>query len=356
MKVALVYDRVNKWGGAERVLLALHELFPKAPLYTSVYSEKNAPWAKVFPEIKTSFLQKLPYARKNHEKFALIMPSVFESFDFSNFDLAISVTSEAAKGIITPNNAHVCYCLTPTRYLWSGFDDYFETNIKKLLGKPALNYLRKWDQMAANRADRMISISSEVKDRIKKYYQRESQVIFPPVDLKKFNRKKNVNKEKFFLVVARLVPYKKIDLVIKVFNELKLPLVIVGTGNEEKRLKRKANSNIKFLSQLTDLELLNYYEEARALIFAQVEDFGLAAVEAQAAGTPVIAFKAGGVLDIIKNEETGVFFDKQTPESLISAISQFSKMKFYKKDLLDNAVRFSKENFQRNFLNFLSSI
>src|SRR3989344_4536638 len=158
MKVALVYDRVNKWGGAERVLLALHELFPDAPLYTSVYSSESAKWASVFPKIHTSFIQTIPFAKTNHEYFPILMPKAFESFNFYNYDLVISVTSEAAKGILTsPYTKHICYCLTPTRYLWSGYDEYFPTQFKRTVGSPAIKYLRSWDRVAAHRPDIMIA-------------------------------------------------------------------------------------------------------------------------------------------------------------------------------------------------------
>jgi len=181
MKVAIVYDRVNKWGGAERVLLALHEMFPKAPLYTSVYDKKNAKWANVFPKIYTSFLQHIPFAKSNHELFAVLMPLAFESFNFDKYDLVISVTSEFAKGIITKQSTlHVCYCLTPTRYLWSGYEDYFRNKIFKILTKSIIIYLKEWDKMAAKRPDVMVAISSEVRNRIKKYYNRDSEIIFPP--------------------------------------------------------------------------------------------------------------------------------------------------------------------------------
>src|SRR3990167_10742564 len=180
MKVAVVYDRVNKWGGAERVLLALHEMFPDAPLYTSVYDERNAPWAKVFPRVYTSFLQKFPFAKSNHEFLALLMPLAFELFNFDEYDLVISVTSEAAKGIITkPETLHICYMLTPTRYLWSHYDLYFKNPILRFISKPAVNYLRNWDKIAAQRPDKIIAISTEVQRRIKKYYGRESDIVFP---------------------------------------------------------------------------------------------------------------------------------------------------------------------------------
>jgi hypothetical protein len=181
-KVALVYDRVNKWGGAERVLLALHEIFPNAPLYTSVYDVKRAPWASVFPNVRTSPLQKIPFAKLNHEFLAPFMPFAFELFDFSKFDLVISVTSEAAKGIITtPKTFHLCYCLTPTRYLWSGYNEYFKDTVFKGFTKPIISCLRMWDKKASGRPNKIIAISSEVERRIKKFYGRESEIIFPPV-------------------------------------------------------------------------------------------------------------------------------------------------------------------------------
>ncbi len=180
MKVALVYDRVNKWGGAERVLLALKSLFPDAPLYTSVYNSDNAKWAEVF-SVKSSFLQKFPGARKLHEYYAPLMPMAFESFDFSEFDAVISVTSEAAKGIITkPETFHLCVCLTPTRYLWSGYDEYFKNPVLKFVSWPVVRYLKMWDKIAAQRPDQIVSISETVRDRVEKYYNRSSEVIYPP--------------------------------------------------------------------------------------------------------------------------------------------------------------------------------
>lgn len=180
MKTALVYDRVNKWGGAERVLLVLHEMFPDAPLYTSVYNPQNAQWAKVFPKVYTSFLQRVPFAKSHHEWFFSFMPLAFENFKFHEYDLVISVTSEFAKGIITsPKTKHICFCLTPTRYLWSGYDNYLRSKVLKVITKPLISYLRAYDRIAAQRPDIMIAISTEVQRRIKKYYGRESKIIFP---------------------------------------------------------------------------------------------------------------------------------------------------------------------------------
>ncbi len=356
MKTAFLYDRVNKWGGAERTLLALHEVFPDAPLCTGVYSAENAPWAKVFPEVVPTFLQNILFTKDKHELLGTFTPIAFENLDLAGFDLVISVTSEAAKGVIVqPPTKHICYCLTPTRYLWSGYDIYFKNPLLKLISKPVVNYLRDWDKIAAQRPDKMIAISHAVKKRIKKYYNRHSEVIFPPVELNHF--RKNISdksdkkeRKKFFLVVSRLVPYKMVDLAVSAFNELGLSLVIVGTGSEEEKLKNMAKDNIKFVGHLTDAKLADYYKKCAAFIFPQEEDFGIVALEAQAAGTPVIAYKAGGALDTVIEGKTGVFFDKQNKESLIRAVKKFEKLSFNQKDLIKNAERFSKQRFKREIL------
>jgi glycosyltransferase involved in cell wall biosynthesis len=354
MKVAIVYDRVNKWGGAERVLLALHEIFPEAPLYTSVYDPIGAPWARVFPEVKTSFLQKFPFAKSNHELLALLMPLAFESFDLTEFDLVISVTSEAAKGVRTkPGTLHICYCLSPTRYLWSHYSEYFRRQSSKAIAKLFVDKLRKWDKIAANRPDKIIAISTEVQNRIKKYYGRESSIIFPPVNtsLTRINRMTN---GKHYLVVSRLVGYKKVDLVIEAFNKLRCPLVIVGIGRRERKLKRKAGKNIKFAGQVSEKDLYEYYAHAEALIMPQEEDFGIVAVEAQSFGIPVIAYKKGGAADTVIDGKTGILFDQQNVQSLTAAVARFEKTKFVVDNLYTNAKRFSKEIFKTEVLDLIS--
>jgi glycosyltransferase involved in cell wall biosynthesis len=353
MKVALVYDRVNKWGGAERVLLALHEIWPEAPLFTSVYNPQTAPWAKVFKTVP-SFLQNFSLAKNNHELFPVVMPFVFESFNFDDYDVVISITSEASKAIVTkPKTLHLCYCLTPTRYLWSGHEQYFKSKLFSFFARPLVSYLRVWDQIVAHRPDHYIAISKTVKERIKKYYGRESEVIFPPVDTDRFRTRNSahgvMNNERYFLVVSRLVKYKRVDLVVEAFNKLGWSLKIVGTGKELKKLQAKAKKNIEFLGMLTEEELLGYYHNCEGVVFPTEEDFGIVPLEAQAAGKPVIAFKAGGATETVVEDKTGVFFNQQTPQALIKVLEKFDPEKFKARDCQAQAEKFNKERFQKEF-------
>jgi len=354
MKVALVYDRVNKWGGAERVLQVMHEIFPDAPLYTSVYSPKQASWAKIFPEIKTTFLQKIPYFRNHHELIPWLMPIAFESLDFSNYDVVVSITSEYCKGIITkPSTLHVCYCLTPTRYLWSGYREYFDSFFNKTIAQPIVRYLRKWDVIAAKRPDVMIGISSEVQKRIKKYYGRDSKIVYPPVSFTTITNRQSPITD-YYLLVSRLVKYKNIDLAIKTFNNLNKKLVVVGVGSEGKKLMRMSKNNIKFMGKVSDMKLSSLYQNANALIIPQLEDFGLVAVESQLHGTPVIAYGKGGALDTVINDKTGVLFNEQSEASLQHAIDKFEKMSFDKGIIKKNAKRFTKNKFKKEFLEVIN--
>lgn len=365
MKVALVYDRINKWGGAERVLLAIHEIFPDAPLYTSVYNPELAPWADVFT-VKTSFLQNFPYASSHHEMLATLMPVAFESLSFTDYDLVISVTSEAAKGIVTqPNTKHICICLTPTRYLWSGYDTYFSNNLFKFLTKPIVSYLRKWDKTVAQRPDAYLAISKEVQKRIKKYYNRDSSVLYPPMTLSNhapFRKKKKVLKhtqqaKEYLLVVSRLVPYKRIDIAVKACSALQIPLKVVGAGSEERYLRTIAGPTVEFYNNLTDEELTTYYKECSALLFPGIEDFGLTIIEAQQFGKPVIAFKGGGALETIIEGKTGEFFTPQTAEGLAKTLQKLVKKGIldnysftYSENARENVKKFSKEQFKKELL------
>lgn len=364
MKVALVYDRINKWGGAERVLLALHTLFPNAPIFTSVYSPEKAPWANEL-KVQPSFLQKYPHVIDNHELYPFLMPIAFERFNFAGYDLVISLTSEAAKGIVTkPNTVHICYCLTPTRYLWSGHEEYFKNPALRFFSRPVVSYLRKWDKAAAKRPDTFVAISKEVQKRITKFYGRESAVIYPPVELKGIVHKEkslvsNKKAKPYFLIVSRLskfTRYKRIDLAIKACNELKLPLKIIGDGSWKKDLQKMAGPTIQFLGNVDDVTLQEYYRNCTALIFPAVEDFGLTVVEAQAFGKPVIAFRGGGALETIKEGKTGLFFDKQTKDSLVQALQLFMKLSFDPSESKKNAMRFSQSAFKASFLKLVQRV
>lgn len=394
MKVALVYDRVNKIGGAERVLLALHEIYPKAPLYTAVYNPDGAPWAKVFDKIIPSFLQNFPWAKSHHEAYPYLMPLAFESFNFDEYDVVVSLTSEAAKGIITkPKTLHICYCLTPTRYLWQSYWEYFKNPFWRLITKPLIVKLRLWDQIASSRPDTYITISKNVAQRIKKYYRREAEVIYPPVNLgwaggreffhptmassvmkSSHSTQSLVSKgtairvgmskivarhpqNGYFLIVSRLVPYKRIDMAIEAFNKLGLPLKIIGSGVEENKLKKMAKDNIEFLGQnLTDQELIGYYQNCRAIIFPGEEDFGLVPIEAQACGKPVIAYKGGGVLESVVEGVTGEFFYPQSSQALVEKLKSFKASKFKSQDCQKNAEKFCKEIFKKKFKKIVDKI
>lgn len=358
-KIAIVYDRVNKFGGAERVLLVLHEMFPKAELYTSIHNKEKTLWADVFPKINTSFLQKIPFFKNHHELIGWLMPLSFESFNFNKYDLVISVTSEAAKGIITGTNTlHVCYCLTPTRYLWSGRKFYLNHPPRifnifpfyKILSWPFITYLRWWDKDASKRPDKIIAISNEVKRRIKKYYNIDTEVVFPPVSLSNSEKIKILsNKRKYYLIHGRFEPYKRLDLVIKAFKNQKNNLIVSGSGSEFNKYKNKQYKNIKFISNPTDKDLIKLYSNAKAFIMPQEEDFGITSVEAQSFGVPVIAYMAGGAIDTVIDGVTGIFFKHQSMESLKQAIAKFDTMSFNRKNIIKNANKFGSYRFKREF-------
>lgn len=350
MKIALVYDRVNKFGGAERVLLALHEIWPDAPLFTAVYDKKRAAWADVF-DVHTSFLQHVPTARRYHELFPWLTPMAFESFSFDNFDVVLSITSAEAKDIITkPGTVHVCYCLTPTRYLWSGHQTYMEqtdTVSARMLHTWAPT-LKRWDLIGAERPDWYLTISKHVEQRINTYYHRNvEKVIYPPVDTNRFVPSK-AKEENYFLLVSRFVQYKRIDLVIDAFNTLGWPLVIIGSGWRLRTLQKKAKDNITFITRyLTDAELVAYYQRCRAFVFAGDEDFGLIALEAQACGKPVICYRKSGMAETVVEGKTGILFNDQTKEAVIDALQKFTKECYDSALCRRNAEKFSVTRFQK---------
>lgn len=369
-KIAIVYDWIDKWGGVERVLLNLHKIFPNAVYFTSYFDKEKAAWAKEL-QIKTSFLQSFPnIIKKNRITSFPFFPFVFESLNFSDYDLVISVTSSFAKSVITqPGAKHICYMLTPTRYLWSHKKDYLNNNTINYFIGGYLDYFKNWDKIAAQRPDKIISISETVRARCQKYYGRDSEVVYPGFDTKywgeiksqisnnklQMNDKYKIPNDKYYLVVSRLEPYKKIDLAVNVFNKLNKKLVIVGKGSQSNELKYLAGDNVTFLSELSDAELGSLYSNAQALIMPQEEDFGYVALESQFFGCPVIAYEKGGAKETIIEGKTGIFFDRQTGQSLKRAVERFDMIKYnLRKNTakfgIINIDKFSKEKFIEKFI------
>lgn len=347
MRVCLVYDRLNKIGGAEHVLQAFHAIYPRADWYTSVWDPQKAPFSKDW-KVHPSWVNRIPFLRTHHEWIPWLMPFIFESFDFSPYDLVISIGSAEAKGIITsPHTVHINYCLTPTRYLYSHAKEY----LSNWLYRSIALWLRRWDLVASTRPDTMIAISTQVKNRIKDYYNRDSDVIFPPVDTKKFDPKRSngvmVKWSNYYLIVSRLVPYKRIDKLIQVFNESGKTLVIVGDGSDKARLKRLARPNIHFTLAVSDPELVGYYQHCLAFVQANEEDFGIAMCEALASGKPVIARSLGGALDIVQDGFNGILVQSDTLFDWHSAVLRCERTKFSAPQCRQSVLRFDLVNWDK---------
>jgi len=358
MRIALVHDYLNQFGGAERVLEAFCEIFPDAPIYTLIYDSKKMKGAFSGKKIRTSFLQKIPFAKSKHRIFPLLMPIAIEQFDFSDYDIVLSDSASFAKGIITkPETLHICYCHTPLRYAWDDSHKYIEEfGLPKIIKRFIpffMNYIRIWDKEAALRVDKFICNSNFVAKRIKKYYSRDAEIIYPPVDTKNFLPSPAKSWGSYFLMVGRLLAYKRFDIAVRAFNELGKPLKIIGDGPEVKKLKKISNKNIEFLGEINREELKNYYQNCLALIFPQEEDFGIVPLEAMACGKPVIAYRGGGALESIKDGETGIFFNEQTVDSLIGAINRFHPEKFDAQTIRAHTMKFDKEIFKKNIKNFV---
>lgn len=350
MRIAFVHDYLVQYGGAERVLECLVELFPDAPIYTILYNKKAMHGVFENKRIYTSYLQNFPLAQKWHRIFPLLMPSAIEQFDFSEYDIVVSDSSSYAKGIITgPETLHICYMHTPMRYAWDDCqkytrDFYFPQIIKRFIPF-VMNYLRIWDKVSADRVDVFIANSSFVARRIKKYYRKEAKVINPPVDTKNFSTA-NVASKGYYLMVGRLITYKRHDIAIEAFNKLKLPLKIIGRGPEMKRLKKMAGPTIEFLGRVDDKELEKYYAECQAFIFPQEEDFGIVAIEALASGKPLIAYRGGDIPEHMEDGKMGVFFDKQDSGSVIEAVGRFEKLSFNADYIRSKVLKFDREIFK----------
>ncbi len=358
MKVALVHDWLNGMRGGERVLEALCELYPDAEIFTLLLEpEKVSPRIRGM-KIHTSFIQNLPLARRYYRNYLPLFPMAIERFDLTGFDHVISTSHAVAKGCRAPVGAvNVCYCFTPMRYVWFLYEDYFGAGIlKKIFLGPLFSYLRRWDVRTSARVHRFLAISKNVAGRIRRIYNREAEIIYPPVDTDYFHPGSGAGD--FFLIVSALVPYKKVELAIAVFNRLGLPLKIVGSGPQEVKLRSLAGPNIEFTGWLSDEDLRECYRNCRALIFPGLEDFGIVPLEAQACGRPVIGFGEGGLLETAVpwpggdgEAPTGIFFTEQTEEALSRAVNLFleNEAAFTSQSIRSHALRFGRERFKNEF-------
>ncbi|MBC2581565.1 glycosyltransferase [Clostridium sp. DJ247] len=356
MKVAIIHEWFSGIGGSEKVVKAVHEIFPEAPVYVFVHNKYNMPEEYNAMNIRTSYLQKIPFAKTKYQKLLPLMPHAVEQYDLSEYDLVISSSTCCAKGVITKADAlHICYCHTPMRYGWDLYHEYIKDKnmIMKWIISSQMKKIRIWDRLSADRVDYFIANSHNVARRIKKNYRRNSKVIYPPVDTDFYTPEGECGD--YYLIVSRLVGYKRVDLAIEVFNELNLPLVIVGGGEELKKYKAISNSNISFLGRLTDEKIRQYYRECKAFIFPGEEDFGITPVEAQACGRPVIAYGKGGTLETVIEDETGIFFYNQDKQSLKDAVLKMEAnyKNFDKNVIRKNAIRFSIDRFKGEITSFI---
>jgi glycosyltransferase involved in cell wall biosynthesis len=367
MKIALIHDWLTGMRGGEKCLEVLCELFPEATLFTLLHKEGSVSETITRMKIKTSFIQSLPFSSNNYQKYLPLFPTAIEQFDLTGFDLVISSSHCVAKGVITsPETCHICYCHTPMRYAWEMYYIYFSKNSVSPLIRWSvpffINYLRTWDEKSSDRVDWFVANSENVRRRIQKHYRRDAEVIYPPVDTEYFGLGKS--EEDYFLVASALVPYKRIDLAILAFNELNLPLLVIGEGSDRKKLMKLAGKNIKFLEWQKPSELKKYYFECKALIFPGEEDFGIVPVEAQACGKSVIAYGKGGATESIKgaypdqeitSDHTGIFFYPQTKEALIEAVRRFESVKFDPLRIREHSLQFDKKIFKQKIKEFIEA-
>ena len=358
-KVAIVHDYLTQAGGAERVAATLHRLFPESLLYTSVYDPKATLAYFDNVTVATSFLQRWPLSSQRMHKFALpLYPTAFEHFDLSSYDLVISSSSSFAKGVITPpHTCHVCYCHTPARFAWRQHEYLSQSRrgrVMSLLLRNMLGRLRSWAIESAQRPDYYVANSFNVAQRIRKYYRRDvAAVIPPPIDTARYAPAPPSEVGSHFLIVSRLVGYKRIDLAVHACNQLQIPLRIVGTGPDMAGLKRIAGPTVEFLGRLSDAEVAREFARCQALIFPGEEDFGMTPLECMASGRPVVAFAAGGALETVVDGETGVLFQAQTPESLAAALQSVSAREWAPDALQKYAAQFSVPVFEGRMMRFL---
>lgn len=350
MKLALVHDWMNQIGGAEDVLNVMVGMYPESPIYTSIYAPDKMPdhWRNW--EIHTLWLDWLPLIHDKHQAFFPLYPMAWGGLNLGNYDVVLSNKSGFCHGLQTgPQTMHVCYCLTPTRYVWH-YDAYMaRENVSPILResvRPLIRLLKQWDYRAAQRVDHFIAISTEVQQRIKDYYGRDSIIIYPPVDVAE-RFQPTATYDDYFLSVGRLIPYKRVDLVVEACTRLGLPLKVAGRGRDIERLKAMAGSTVEFLGFVPDEELPDLFARAKAFIFPGEEDFGITPVQAQAAGRPVIAYRAGGALDTVIDGQTGTFFDEPNVEALMDVLQTFDADAYQPEACRQNALRFDRAIFEQ---------
>jgi len=360
MRVALIHDHLAQMGGAEKVLQIFHEMFPEAPIYTLLYKQDNID--KNFPDakIESSIIQKLPGGVSHYRWYMALMPMAVEFYDLSGYDLVLSSTSSFAKGVITsPDTLHICYCHTPTRYVWSDTHQYinelsYNKYFKKVISL-VLNYIRIWDRSAADRVDKYIANSRTVRKRIKKYYKQDSEIIYPSIEEEKFSISET--HEDFYLAGSRLVPYKRIDIVVRAFKNNGKKLKIFGDGIDLERLKEIAGKaqNIEFLGRVSDEKRKELFSKCRAFINPQREDFGITIVEAMASGRPVIAFGSGGATETVVEGKTGLFFASESTGQVEDAVKRFEGGGYVwnSEEIRNHALKFSKSNFKKQMKEFI---
>ncbi len=359
MKVALSHDWLNGMRGGEKCLEAFCDLYPESTIYTLFHEKGKVNGSIASKPIFTSSIQNLPNVFRSYRHYLPFFPKAVESFDLKGYDLVLSTSHCVAKGIRKQNGAlHVCYCFTPMRYAWGFFEEYFGRRniLSKWLIKYFMKRLKAWDLRSNQNVDHFVAISHHVKNRIREFYNKEADVVYPPVNTDYFTPDGAKGPEDFYLIVSALVPYKRIGLAIEAFNKLGRRLVVIGDGPLRKALEKKAGRNIEFLGWQSDEVLRDYYRRTRALIFPGEEDFGIVPVEVQACGRFVIAFGKGGVLETVIDGKTGLFFHEISEESLCAAVHQFEKGNFNPEDARANAVRFGRERFKAEIKNMIQDL
>lgn len=357
MKTAIVHEWLVNYAGSEKVVESFTNIWQDADVFTLVdfLNDEERRIILKGKKAKTSFIQNLPYAKKRHRKYLPLFPKAIESFDLSKYDLIISSSHSVAKGVRTnKNQLHICYCHSPMRYAWDEADYYLKeanlnSGIKGLVAQSILKYLRKWDLKSADNVDYFIANSNHIAKKIKRIYNRLADVIYPPVDVEKFSLA--TEKEDFYLTASRLVPYKRIDLIIEAFARMPdKKLIVIGSGPEKERLKAKAASNISLIGYQEFDSLKSYMQKAKAFVFAAEEDFGIIVVEAMACGTPVIAGNFGGTTESVVDKKTGVLFPNQTVDSIVEAVKNFDVIakSINNSEIRIHSEKFSREIFEKN--------